>query len=233
MVIAAAAPGAVLKIQPRGTNYAMLSTFKVALAAALRKPGLDPATREHLKRWADDDRADEVWDRIKHAAQKHGTLLPAWFFIGELLSARRVAELIEQRRIRRDDYRRLATRMEEIANFLRERPPQGGPPPIPFGVPLARSLKDAAKILRREAAVSLTMPGLIKVSRSNRDRVREAFTSMVSNELHRITGRWLDEDVAVLTEIALNLRDVTIDQVRWARQPVRRGRTKGGQKLNP
>ena len=224
VVIAAAAPGAVLKIQPRGTNYAMLSTFKVALAAALRKPGLDPATREHLKRWADDDRADEVWDRIKHAAQKHGTLLPAWFFI---------AELIEQRRIRRDDYRRLATRMEEIANFLRERPPQGGPPPIPFGVPLARSLKDAAKILRREAAVSLTMPGLIKVSRSNRDRVREAFTSMVSNELHRITGRWLDEDVAVLTEIALNVRDVTIDQVRWARQPVRRGRTKGGQKLNP
>ena len=81
-------------------------------------------------------------------------------------------------------------------------------------------------MLRREAAVSLTEPGLIKVSRSNRDRVREAFTSMVSNDLKRITGRWLDEDVAVLTEIALNIRDITVDQVRWARQPARGGRAK-------
>jgi hypothetical protein len=55
-------------------------------------------------------------------------------------------------------------------------------------------------------------PGLrlarYKVSRSNRDRVRGAFTSMVSNDLKGITGRWLDEDVAVLAEIALNVRDI-------------------------
>jgi hypothetical protein len=46
---------------------------------------------------------------------------------------------------------------------------------------------------------------------------------MVSNDLKRITGRWLDEDVAVLAEIALNVRDITDDQVRWARQPTARG----------
>jgi hypothetical protein len=217
---------AVLKMQPRATNCAMPSTFKAALAAALRDFGLNAATREHLKRWADDDRAEEVWDRIKYAAQKHGTPLTARFFIMEILSARRVAELIDQRRTQRGRYRGLATQMEEIASFLRERPFQGGPPPIPFSVPLARMLKDAAKILRREAAVSFTQPGLLKVSRSNRDRAREAFTSMVSNDLKRITGRWLDEDVAVLTEIALNIRDITVDQVRWARQPARSGRAK-------
>jgi hypothetical protein len=67
---------AVLKMQPRATNCAMPSTFKAALAAALRDFGLNAATREHLKRWADDDRAEEVWDRIKYAAQKQGSHLP-------------------------------------------------------------------------------------------------------------------------------------------------------------
>ena len=49
---------------------------------------------------------------------------------------------------------------------------------------------------------------------------------MMSNDLKKITCRWLDEDVAVLTEIALNIRDITVDQVRWARQPARSGRAK-------
>ena len=80
-----------------------------------------------------------------------------------------------------------------------------------------------AKLLWDEAAASWSTLGQIKVSRGNRDRVREAFTSMVSNDLKRITGRWLDEDVAVLAEIALNDRDITDDQVRWARQPPARG----------
>jgi hypothetical protein len=205
----------------------MSSTFKAALAAELREASLDAATREHLKRWADDDRADEVWDRIEHTAQEHGTLLPAGFFIGQILSARRVAVLIDQRRTRRDRYRKIAAQMNEITDFLREPPCQDGPPPIPFGVPLARMLKHASKLLRDEAAASWSTPGQIKVSRSNSDRVRVAFTSMVSNELNGITGRWLDEDVAVLTEIALNVRDITVDQVRWARQPtVRGGRAK-------
>jgi hypothetical protein len=201
----------------------MSSAFKAALAIELRNASLDATTRRHLKRWAEDDRADEVWDKIKRAAQEQGTLLPARFFIGEILSARRVAELIDQRRAQRNRYREVATQMEEIAIFLREPQRQGGPPPIPFGVPLARMLKDAAKLLRDEAAASWSTPGQIKVSRSNRDRVREAFTSMVSNDLKRITGRWFDQDVAVLAEIALNVRDITDDQVRWARQPPARG----------
>jgi hypothetical protein len=197
----------------------MSNTFKDALAAELRSPGLDAAARAHLKRWANDDRADEAWDKIKYAAQMRGMPLPPKFYIREILSARSTAELIDRRRAERPRYRRFAIQMEEIAGFLRERPSGGGPPPIPFGDRLARMLKDAVKILQREADVSWTTPGQIRVSRSNRDRLRVAFTSMVSNDLHRLTGRWLDEEVAVLAEIALNARDITTEQVRWARQP--------------
>jgi len=203
----------------------MPNTLKDALEAELRSSGLDAAARAHLKRWANDDRGDEVWDEIKYAAQKRGIALTPKLFIREILSARSAAELINRRRAERYRYRRFATQMKEIAGFLRELPSGGGPPPIPFGDPLARMLKDAAKMLRREADVSWTTPGQIRVSRSNRDRLRVAFTSMVSNDLHRITGRWLDEEVAVLAEIALNARDITTKQVRWARQPARGGRS--------
>ena len=201
----------------------MPNTFKHALAAELRNSGLDAAARAHLKRWADDDRADEVWDSIKYAAQKRGRPLTPKMFIGQILSARSAAELIDRRRTERHRYRRFARQMVEVAKFLRERPSGGGPPPIPFSEPLAQMLKRAAKILRREAEVSWTTPGQIRVSRSNRDRLRVAFTSMVSNDLYGITDRWLDEQVAVLAEIAMNARDITTDQVRRARQPTHRG----------
>jgi hypothetical protein len=49
------------------------------------------------------------------------------------------------------------------------------------------------------------------------------FMSMVSNDLKGITGRWLDEEVAVLAEIAFDWPDVIDpDAVRWARRQGRR-----------
>ena len=82
----------------------------------------------HLKRWADDDRADEVWDRIENAAKENGTLFPAWFFIQEMLSSRRVALLIDERQTQRSFYRKMAAQMIEVAAFLGAQPPDGGPP---------------------------------------------------------------------------------------------------------
>jgi hypothetical protein len=197
----------------------MSSAFQTRLSAELKKSGWNAGTRKHIKRWADDDRADEIWERIESAAQAKGTPLPAWFFIQEILSARRVALLINKRQTQRGLYRKMAARMIEVAAFLDAQPPDGGPPPIPHGPRLALELKDAAKDLEQhEAAVSWVTPGQVKVSRSNRDRVRVAFTSMVSGQLQRATGRWLDAEVAVLTEIALNVRDITIDQVRSVRR---------------
>jgi hypothetical protein len=43
--------------------------------------------------------------------------------------------------------------------------------------------------------------------------------SMVGNDLKGLTGRWLDEEVAVLTEIAFDSPDVIdTDAARWARR---------------
>jgi hypothetical protein len=47
--------------------------------------------------------------------------------------------------------------------------------------------------------------------------------SLVSNDLNKITSRWLDNEVAILTEIAFDVRDITAEQVHWARRHVRRG----------
>jgi hypothetical protein len=45
------------------------------------------------------------------------------------------------------------------------------------------------------------------------------FMNMVSNDLKGITGRWLDEEVAVLAEIAFDWPDVIdLEAVRWARR---------------
>jgi hypothetical protein len=48
---------------------------------------------------------------------------------------------------------------------------------------------------------------------------------MVSNELKGITGRWLDEQVGVLAEIAFESRDIIDpDAVRWVRRERKKAR---------
>jgi hypothetical protein len=74
----------------------LAKSFKEALDAyattshpadgASRPPRLSAADRAHLKRWADDERADEVWKTIRGAAEKRGRVLPDRFFIQEVLS---------------------------------------------------------------------------------------------------------------------------------------------------
>ena len=103
----------------------MIKSFKAALAAypttshpadSTRKPPrLSPADRAHLKRWADDERADKVWSTINSAAQKRGRVIPDRFFIQEVLGARDIAASINHRRKHRDQYRKYAAQMERNA----------------------------------------------------------------------------------------------------------------------
>jgi hypothetical protein len=68
---------------------------------------------------------------------------------------------------------------------------------------------------------------VLKFGRQSRPHM--IFMSMVSNDLKAITGRWLDEQVGVLAEIAFDSRDIIDpDAVRW----VRRQRL-GGKKSRP
>jgi hypothetical protein len=195
----------------------MASIFEATLSSMLEDEALARGDREHVQRWAGDERADEVWRAIEKAAHKHLAMpLPVGWFIRETLAARQLAQSINHRRQNRDRYRKRATQMKSIAIFLKETLP-GGIPVIPFGFELARMLDEAARNYRSYVAVSENVPG--QVRRTRESSPEQLFMSMMSNILRGMTGQWLDHEVAVLTEIALNVYDIEVAQVNWARQP--------------
>jgi hypothetical protein len=84
----------------------MSGSFKASLISYLKGSGLTADQRAHLKRWAADDRAEEVWQSIERGARENKKLpLPAGFFIGEILGAKRVAMSIGRRRILKRKFR--------------------------------------------------------------------------------------------------------------------------------
>ena len=111
-----------------------------------KPPRLSPADRAHLKRWADDERADKVWSTINRAAQKRGRVIPDRFFIQQVLGARDIAASINHRRKHRDQYRKYAAQMERNAKTLRQRLPNGLTL-IPNGDELAQKLDDATETM--------------------------------------------------------------------------------------
>jgi hypothetical protein len=201
----------------------MTESFKAALISYAETPDLTLEDRAYLQRWSDDDRADEVWQTIDRAAHKHGLLLPRNVFITEILAVRRVAEAIAGRGKYRARFRTYARQMEEIAEFLRKRHPAGMPPTLPRSEELARMLDDAARAFRMEVDPSRDIPGVVKVTRKS--DAPDVFASQVSNYLQDITGRWLDDEAAVLTEIAFEeIGDVESEQVKWLHRKAKRRR---------
>ena len=95
--------------------------------------------------------------------------------------------------------------MERVAKFLRHPHPYGMPP-YPRGTKLAEMLDDAASYFRTQVEPSRNMPGVLKFTRKSKPHM--IFMSMVSNDLKEITGRWLDEEVGVLAEIAFDSPDI-------------------------
>jgi hypothetical protein len=78
-------------------------------------------------------------------------------------------------------------------------------------------LDEAASYFRKEVEPSRNVPGVLKFGRQSQSHM--IFMNMVSNDLKGITGRWLDEEVAVLAEIAFDWPDVIdLEAVRWARR---------------
>jgi hypothetical protein len=78
-------------------------------------------------------------------------------------------------------------------------------------------LDDAASYFRKVVEPSRNVPGVLKFSRQARSHT--IFMSSVSNYLKGITGRWLDKEVGVLTEIAFDLPDhIDPEEVRGARR---------------
>jgi hypothetical protein len=181
---------------------------RVSFKAVLReceKSGLSSDDRAHLQRWAADNRAEWVWHKIERAVPNNKLRLPAKYFITEILAAKRVAMAIGHRGKLRERFRNAADAMERTAKFLRSRHPYGMFP-YPPGKKLAEMLDDAATYFRKAVEPSRNLPGVLKFSRKS--KAHTVFMSMVGNDLKEITGRWLDEAVGVLAEIAFDSPDI-------------------------
>jgi hypothetical protein len=105
--------------------------------------------------------------------------------------------------------------MVEIAKVLREALPNGLLL-IPSGGELAGRLDEAARTYRDYVAVSRNLPDVIKWTRESQPL--HVFISQISNILYGITGRWLDNAVSVLTEIAFDEIEIDDDKVIWVRR---------------
>jgi hypothetical protein len=195
---------------PKGACGGRTGSFKAVLRECEESyPSSDD--RAHLQRWADDDRAEEVWHKIERAAQNNKLWLPAKYFITEILAARRNAMAIGHRGKWRERFRNAADEMERIAKFLRKPHPYRMPP-YPRDTELAEMLDDAASYFRKAVEPSRNLPSILKFSRQS--KAHTVFMSMVGNDLKQITGLWLDEEVGVLTEIAFDSPDVSMPRLR-------------------
>jgi hypothetical protein len=183
-------------------------------------PRLSSADVAHLKRWADDERADEVWNAIESAAKEHGKLvLPARFFIQEVLGARDIAKSINHRRNNRERYLKHAARIVEVAKVLRA-PLPNGLLLIPTGRELAERLDEATRAYRDYVAVARNEARGMKWTRQSKPV--HVFMKLLSNDLKGMTGKFLDHEVAVLTEIAFDEIEIDDDEVIWARRRAKR-----------
>jgi len=196
--------------------------FKAALIAYAQRPRLTTAEGAHLQRWAEDDRAEEVWQAIERAAQENNKLLlSAACFICQILAIKRVARAMDHLRKDRVRIRKHAEEMERKAKFLLMPDPLGMPPIFPRSGELARLLRDAAAAFRGAVAPTQYVPGVGKTSRES--DAPAIFMSQVGHYLKETTGQWLDNQVAVLTEIAFeDLGLVDAEQTQRARRNVRR-----------
>jgi hypothetical protein len=186
-------------------EFSMPKSFKAALALYKETPDLSSYDRAHLQRWADDNRAEEIWQRINRAVQKNKKLMGPTYLIHEILLARRIAMGIGQRGKFREEYRNKADEMERLGKFLR-RPHPFGMPSFPAGTELARMLDEAASYFRNQVEITRNIPDVIKFSRKSTPRM--VFMGTIGNDLKRITRRWLDQEVAVLTDIAFDSADI-------------------------
>jgi hypothetical protein len=182
-------------------------SFKTALASFEDTNELDSTDREHISRWAGDDRSDEAWSKIWKRMQQ-GSEFEQGFarvFIRHVLAVRRVAESDHW-----PNFLRYADEAESLSQFLSGRPfGRLRLPPIPELSYLVPHLEIAAQRLREVANNSSP------VSRKYHDglRPRTVFMRMIAEDVRGYCGHPLNEVVCVLTDVAFPGQETTVDQV--------------------
>jgi hypothetical protein len=195
------------------------TVFARALESVLQSAGLGAADVAHINRWAEDPRAEEVWQEIKTHADAHCGWLPPEYFIQNVLAQRSIAQHPDAI----TNYGEQASAAEALARFLNrfgELPPPA--PKVLEKFPnLVESLEGAALLLREYEKVQKASR-LARVSRKASTRGRSLFMLWINQLLREVCGKDLDSAAAVLTDIAFPEKETTLDQVRTARRPLSR-----------
>lgn len=186
--------------------------FKDELKAVCKAlPDGNSADRKHLERWEDDSRAQEIWDNFK--ALSPTTSLKEFIF--SVLKARHIVNALPAQISASEDWHK------EWQKYFAQSAAEIFAP--------HRSLTDAMarlSTLYQEAVSALHLhkrrlpPELPYISRQNKNnwRVRRLCIDVLSNFWHQQCGRWGDDEVAALTEIAFPGAEITGGQVRTARR---------------
>jgi hypothetical protein len=108
---------------PRFLPWLQRESFKAVLREYKKSSASDSDDRAYLQRWVDDDRAEQVWDKIQCAARSNHRWLPPKTFIRDILAARPVAIAIAHRRKLRKCYRNAAKKWSGLLRFCANRTP--------------------------------------------------------------------------------------------------------------
>jgi hypothetical protein len=199
---------------------------------------LGPADQAHLARWADDDRAEMVWQKIQSLAWgPSGSYDPLDGFIVTVLGARFMAETIhptgritEKYKERSARYFERAQRLEELAKDWKDIA-QNNHPKAALALKRSKQYEEEAQAWRKLA--KKPPPKLTSrpfhISRVDRagSRNQRAFMQYVGEYIIHLCGRALDSEVAMLNDIAFDTQESTSAfQARSARRATtRKGRS--------
>ena len=184
-------------------------------------PTLPKNVRALLERWFDHPDAEKIWNTIRAHSEQHdgpiGIDAPVYFIVSILqwkAAAERESEMNAEIAASTAEVRKAETEFRmRLVQAVKE---------VPLHK-LPKFLEEAGKQLRERmqaypSAVfspAVIFPPRVRSDR-NGSRAKTYFIREVSGFIHDITGRWLDEQVAMIAAIAFNA-DVSSDAVRKAR----------------
>ena len=214
---------------------------------------LDERALALLDRWALDERAEDVWAKVRQLSEGQGRQALPQTLVSIVLEAHYIAEWRQELdhgiKKARAAHLQSAKQAEELGHLFAELTGEDEPT-SDSAKAFARNSRDygclskrAAKVLRAMAAAIPSMTAGARMSWSDRggSAERTAFMSRVAHHLSQLCGRPCYSEIATLTEIAFPGHDISLEQVRnaTARPTTRAGRkpTKvtdrctGGQKI--
>ncbi|MBR1086466.1 hypothetical protein JQ621_03155 [Bradyrhizobium manausense] len=151
------------------------------------------AIRAHLRRWADDERAEEVWKAVSKAA---GISLTANEFVRFVAHAAMESRALP---VRLEDHKHeIAATKAAIGSHLLDALASNRPVPE-----IADILEEGAWQLRFREKFSM-LDGYPQGARSRRksSQSRRALSLTLSDFFKERCGKWMDNEVGVLLEIA-------------------------------